>query len=54
MVRWALVSLTLVVLAGGRAAADEIKSGPPVGTGATRFAADFLNGTHAGKSRCPV
>jgi hypothetical protein len=49
------LSLAVVVLAGGALAAGDLKSGPQVGEGVSGgFRALFVNGDHAGKSRCPV
>jgi hypothetical protein len=31
-----------------------LKSGPQVGEGVKGFGAQFLNGTYAGQSKCPV
>jgi hypothetical protein len=53
MVRSTL-SVTLVLLAAGAGWADELKSGPQVGETRRGFSAQFANGIHAGKSRCPV
>jgi len=50
----ATVCLAVVLFAGG-AAADELKSGPQKGEGILGgFGAQFVNGVHAGKKRCPV
>jgi len=47
-------TLALVLLAGS-AMADELKSGPQVGTGVPGgFSTLFVNGIHAGQKCCPV
>ena len=50
------VSLALVLLAGGDVAADDLKSGPPVGARNNRrgFFPNFVAGLSAGERRCPV
>lgn len=48
-------ALACALLASGAGRADEWKSGPQVGEGGSGgFGAVFVNGEHAGKSRCPV
>jgi len=47
-------ALTVVLLAAGAAWADDFKSGPQVGEGRGGFQAQFSNGIHEGKKRCPV
>ena len=55
MRRRAILSLAVVLLAAGAAAADELKSGPQVGEGIPGgFRVLFLNGDQADKQRCPV
>ena len=56
MLRRATLSLALALLAGGAAAADELKSGPPVGAKNDRsgFFPQFVAGPAAGQSFCPV
>jgi hypothetical protein len=49
------LSLAVVLLAGSVLAADGLTSGPQVGEGVPGgFGAQFLNGDHAGRRRCPV
>jgi hypothetical protein len=56
------VALICAALFGGacvaeeaKSVADVLKSGPQVGEGGSGgFGALFVNGQHAGKSRCPV
>ena len=50
-----IVSAGVVLLAGRAAGADDLKSGPQVGDGVPGgFGALFINGDHAGRTRCPV
>ena len=50
-----ILSVAVVLLAGGAAAADGLRSGPQVGERIPGgFGALFVNGDHAGKRRCPV
>jgi hypothetical protein len=50
------LSLAVVLLAGSAAAADDLKSGPPVGARNDRsgFRPELLTGPAPGKSLCPV
>jgi len=56
MRRRSIVSLAVLLLAGSLAAADELKSGPPVGCGNDRngFKPQFVTGPTAGQNLCPV
>ena len=56
MTRRSTLALAVVLIAGGVAAAADLKSGPPRGAGNDRsgFRPKFVAGPSAGKSLCPV
>ena len=56
MTRRSTLALAVVLLAGSVAAAEDLKSGPPVGAGNDRsgFRPQFVAGSGAGQRLCPV
>jgi hypothetical protein len=56
MTRRSTLTLAVVLLAGSVAAAEDLKSGPPVGAGNDRsgFKPQFVAGPSAGQKLCPV
>jgi hypothetical protein len=56
MTRRSTLTLVVVLLAGSVAAADDLKSGPPVGARNDRngFVPRFVAGPSAGLKLCPV